>query len=225
MELNLVGEVLDGLTQRARTFVGSHGVRAAVPDVEQYRTRWLELGIPEAEIDRAAGFQRRWGGLVLPPASEYEGGPLYFAVDTPDDLPAKTPDGATVHGWWFEAGPQRSAVPYMYMIGPSGEFGIRARRWVPLHASVEGWIESLALACHATMWATQITKVAGEMVDGLDLESLEPVAEVQGLTNTWWRSADSLVAVYGGESECAGAATFRTAWVYSGLDDWHLRHG
>src|SRR5690348_3224833 len=63
----------------------------------------------------------------------------------PDGSPAEAADGSVVSGWWFEAGLQRTAVPYSFMIGPAGEFGIHAQRWVPLHASIEGWVESLAL--------------------------------------------------------------------------------
>src|SRR4051812_31591016 len=73
VNLNLFHSVPEGLTQRARSFVVAHGVRADVPDVEQYRLAWLESGIPATEIDRAARFQRRWGGLVLPPAPDYDG--------------------------------------------------------------------------------------------------------------------------------------------------------
>lgn len=120
---------------------------------------------------------------------------------------------------------QRTAVPYSFMIGPVGEFGIHAQRWVPLHAAIEGWVESLALAHHAAKWAKHITKVTGEAVVTLGLDRFEPVAEVQGLADTWWRGADSLVAVYSGESTCMGASTFSTAWIYSGLDEWGLRGG
>ncbi|GID33399.1 hypothetical protein Abr02nite_83820 [Paractinoplanes brasiliensis] len=121
-----------------------------------------QSGIPAAEIDRTVAFQRRWGGLVLPPAPQYDGGPRYFQADTPDSSPTEAADGSPVPGWWFEAGPQRTAVPYSFMIGPTDEFGIHdGRRWVPLHASIEGWIESLALAHHAANWAKQITKVTG----------------------------------------------------------------
>lgn len=195
MNLNLFDSVPEGLTRRARSFVVAHGVRADAPDVEQYRPRWLELGIPTSEIDRAVAFQQRWGGLVLPPAPEYDGGPRYFEVDTPDGSPSETSDGSTAHGWWFEAGLQRTAIPYSFMIGPTGEFGIHAQRWVPLHATIEGWVESLALAHHAAMCAKQITKVTGEKVDTLDLDGFEPVTEVRGLADTWWRGTDALVAV------------------------------
>jgi hypothetical protein len=224
VNLNLFDSVPEGLTRRCQSFVVAHGVRAEVPDVERYRSSWLELGIPGSEIDRAAAFQRRWGGLVLPPAPIYDGGPRYFVVDTPDGSAAQASDGTTVHGWWFEARLQRTAVSYSFMIGPAGEFGIHAQRWVPLHATVEGWVASVALAYHAAMEAKQITKVTGEAVDALDLNRFEPVTEVQGLEDTWWRGADSLVAVYSGESTCMDTPALRTAWIYSGLDHWGL-HG
>jgi hypothetical protein len=56
-------------------------------------------------------------------------------------------------GWLFEAGHQRFSVPWSFMVGPAGEFGIFGARWVPLHASVEGWVESAALAYHASRFA------------------------------------------------------------------------
>jgi hypothetical protein len=67
--------------------------------------------------------------------------------------------------------------------------------------------------------------VIGDAVDTLALESFEPVTEVQGLADTWWRGSDSLVAVYSGISLCIGRADFRNAWIYSGLDEWGLHGG
>ncbi|WP_395292872.1 hypothetical protein ACF9IK_04130 [Kitasatospora hibisci] len=161
-------------------------------------------------------FDERWGGLVLPPAPMYDGGPRIFRPDTPEVAPTG--------GWWFEAGDQRTAVPFSFMIGPRGEFGIHAERWVALHASVEGWVESVALAHHAAMWAKRITKVAGADVDALQLGLYEPVSEVAALADGWWRGTDSLIAVYKGEAECFAKPAYRTAVIYSGLDEWGL-HG
>jgi hypothetical protein len=226
VRLNMFHHVPAGLTSRARSFVSVHAVQVDVLDVEQYRSVWLESGIPAAEVDRVAEFQSRWGGIVLPPAPVYDGGPRYFEADTPDSSPARTADGSTVTGWWFEAGTQRCAVPYGFVIGPAGEFGIATGgNWAPLHASVEGWVESLALAHHAAMWAKQVTRVTGAAVNDLDLDGFEPVAEVRGLADTWWRGPDSLVAVYSGESACLDAPLARDALIYSGLDDWGLRGG
>lgn len=129
----------------------------------QYRDRRLERGPPEAVLDRVEAFDEHWGGLVLPPAPTYNGGPKTFCPDTPEAAPSD--------GWWFWAGDQRAAVPYAFMIGPRGEFGLGTSWWVPLHASVGGWVESVALAHHAAMWAKQITKVTGEDVDALELGS------------------------------------------------------
>ncbi|MFI6250601.1 hypothetical protein [Streptomyces sp. NPDC051016] len=116
-------------------------------------------------------------------------------------------------------------MPYSFMIGPGDEFGIQAERWTPLHATVEGWIESLALAHHASMWARRITRVTGDDVDGIALDGYEPVPEVRGLADTWWRGRDSLVAVYSGEAECLSFPGGRSALIYSGLDEWGLRGG
>ncbi|WP_406290598.1 hypothetical protein [Streptomyces sp. NBC_00209] len=217
MNLNLFNDVPDGLTQRARSFVSVHGVKVDVRHVEDHRQWWLERDVPASVIDRMAAYEERWGGLVLPPASRYDGGPRYLEADCPE--------GSESEGWWFEAGMQRCSVPYGFWIGPSGEFGIRSGQWVPLHATVEGWVESLALTDHASMWATQIIKLTGDDVDGIVLAGFEPVREVMGLADTWWRGADSLVAVYTGEAEALSFPRGRTALIYSGLDEWGLRGG
>ncbi|MFD3486430.1 hypothetical protein [Streptomyces sp. NPDC058665] len=216
MNLHLFDDVPDGLTLRARSFVRAHGVKADVRPVKEHRQWWLERGVPAAVIDRMVAYQERWGGLVLPPAPRYDGGPKYFDPDSPES------DSA---GSWFEAGPQRASVPYSFMIGPRGEFGIHGDGWVPLHATVEGWVESLALAYHASMWAKQVTKLVGDDVDGVALDGYEPVRETTGLADTWWRGPDSLVAFYNGEAESLGFPRGRVALVYSGLDEWGLRGG
>ncbi|MFG2021112.1 hypothetical protein [Actinomadura geliboluensis] len=216
MNVHLINDVPAGLTRRARYFVGVHGVKVDVRSVEEHRQWWHERDIPGAVIDRMAAYQKRWGGLLLPPASQYDGGPKYLDPDSPEL------DSA---GWWFEAGMQRTAVPYSFMISPSGEFGIHADRWAPLHATVKGWVESLALAHHASTWAKQITKLVGDDVDGIELDGYEPVREVMGLADTWWRGPDSLVALYTGEATSLGFPEGRTALIYSGLDNWGLRGG
>jgi hypothetical protein len=217
VNLHLINDVPDGLTRRARSFVGAHGIKVDTKPVEQHRQWWLEREIPAAVIDRMAAYQERWGGLLLPPASQYDGGPKYLDPDSPEGSPSE--------GWWFEAGMQRTAVPFSFMIGPAGEFGIHADRWVPLHATVEGWVESLALTHHASMWAEQVTKVTGDDVDRIALDAYEPVREAMGLADTWWRGADSLVVIYSGEAECLSLPRARTALIYSGLDKWGLWGG
>ncbi len=198
--------VPDGLTQRARSFVRSHCVRVDALDVASLREQWLGFGIPAEEIDRVDTYQRRWGGLVLPPAPMYDGGPRYLNADTPEPSPDD--------GWWFEAGLQRTAVPYGFMIGPTGEFGIHGDHWVPLHATVEGWVESLALAHHAVSSAHRITRLTGDDVAVVDLDEYELVPEVEGLADSWWRDDDTLIAVYAGEAEAFAAPESRTTIVY-----------
>lgn len=114
-------------------------------------------------------------------------------------------------------------VPYTFMIGPTGEFGIREEQRVPLHASIEGWLEALALAYCAAVWAKQITTVTGDGVDGIELGGHAPVGEVMGLADTWWRGTDSLVAIYTGEARCFSDPEYRTAVIYSGINDWNMR--
>ena len=111
------------------------------------------------------------------------------------------------------------------MISPSAEFGIHAEDWVPLHATIEGWVESVALEYHASLWATQITKIVGDDVDGIGLDGFEPVREVAGLEDNWWRGTDSLVAVYSGEAKLFDSPRGRVAMIYSGLNEWGLYGG
>ncbi|MET8752254.1 hypothetical protein ABZW32_19470 [Streptomyces sp. NPDC004667] len=167
------------------------------------------------QIDRVAAFEATWGGLGLPPSPHYDGGPRTLSGDVPE---GPDPD------WHFGAGAQRTALPYSFMIGPGGEFGLHADGWVPLHSTVEGWVEALALAEHARSCAHTITTVTRDAVDELDLTGFEPVPEVAGLADTWWLGPDSLVAVYRGEAEVMHAPQCRTATIYAGLDSWGL-HG
>jgi len=205
-----VEQAAGGLTPRAETFVQAHGVQVDALDVEGHRQRWAELDIPAVQIERVAEFQRRWGGLVLPPSPQYDGGPRYFDADTPE--------GSAADGWWFDVGLQRAAAPYAFMVGPAGEFGIHSDRWVPLHGSVDGWVESLALAHRAAARAKQVIRVEGDEVDRIILDGFEPVPEVDGLADRWWRRAGSLVAIYTGEAVALSAPAARVARVYSGLD-------
>jgi hypothetical protein len=198
--------VPDGLSQRARAFVSANCVRVDALDVGYWREQWLGFGVPPEEVDRVAEYQRRWGGMVFPPAPVYDGGPRYLNADTPEPSPDD--------GWWFEAGLQRTAVPYGFMIGPTGEFGIHGDHWVPLHATVEGWVESLALANQAITTAHRVTRLTGDEVETVDLDDYELVPEVEGLADSWWRDDDTLIAVYTGEAEAFAAPEHRTTIVY-----------
>lgn len=206
---------LDGLSQDARYFAAVHGVRLEPRPLEKYRNPWLERGIPAEQIDRALDFESRWGGLVLPPAPAYEGGPRWFG--------AGCPEGSAEEGWRFAAGDQRCSVPFSFWIGPNDEFGICGPRWTPLHAGIEGWIESVALAHHAALFARKITKLRGADADGLDLDGFDQVREVRGLADTWWTRPTCYVAVFRGEATAhAGErrhAPATRAIVYEGLPD------
>jgi hypothetical protein len=91
-------------------------------------------------------------------------------------------------------------MAYGFVIGPDASFGIDAYRWTPRHASTDGWVESLALAAHARRWAKTVTRITGKAAEALDLGGYEPVREVQGVTDAWWRGKDSLIALYRGEA-------------------------
>lgn len=205
-----------GLSRRAQRFVEVNGVRVPRQDIRRHRDAWIGREIPGAEIDRAAAFQDRWGGLVLPPAPFYEGGPRV--------LDAGLPEGSAAAGWSFPAGSCRVSMAYGFMIGPEDAFGIDGYRWTPLHAGTDGWVESLALAAHARRWAKTVTRIKGKAVKALDLGGYEPVPEVQGLSDTWWRGKDSLIALYRGEAIGLDAPQCLEAHVYEGLDEWGL-HG
>ncbi|MEU8465107.1 hypothetical protein [Streptomyces sp. NPDC029003] len=203
--------VPDGLTRGAEYFIRLHGHWTGQTDLEQHRARWADHGIPEAQIDRVVAYEKVWGGLALPPSPHYDGGPRTLSGNVPE---GPAPD------WHFEAGPQRCAVPYSFMIGPGGEFGLHAGDWVPLHASIEGWVEALALTDHARRCARTTTTLTGDEVDDLNLDGFEPVPAVAGLTDTWWRGTDSLIAIYRGEAELMHAPRCRTATIYAGLNEW-----
>ncbi|WP_093501350.1 hypothetical protein [Streptomyces sp. Ag109_O5-10] len=206
-----------GLTDRARRFVEVNGVHVPRRDLRQHRERWIEQGVPAVDCDRAAAFQDRWGGLALPSAPFYEGGPRILGADCPE--------GPAAEGWSFPAGSCRVSMAYGFMIGSDGAFGIDAYRWTPLHASTDGWVESLALAAHAGRWARTVTRIKGKAVESLDLVGFEPVPEVQGVTDTWWRGKDSLIALYRGEAVGMDAPRCLEAHVYGGLDGWGLHGG
>ncbi|MFE4460145.1 hypothetical protein ACFROC_22555 [Nocardia tengchongensis] len=86
-------------------------------------------------------------------------------------------------------------------------------------------MDRIALADHASQYAQQINTIRGEAIDELPLRTFEPVAEVRGLADTWWRGPDSLIAIYTGGAECFGAPRLRVARVYGGLDEWGRNGG
>jgi hypothetical protein len=97
------------LTRRARTFVACHGHRLYTGTSDSVLAHWSTHGIPTAVVERMAAFEARWGGLLLPPAPRYEGGPKVLQ----SDLPEISPDGR----WSFEAGDQRFSMAYSFYIG------------------------------------------------------------------------------------------------------------
>ncbi|MER5779339.1 hypothetical protein ABT144_34655 [Streptomyces sp. NPDC002039] len=206
-----------GLSDRAKRFVEVDGISVPRQEIRSHRDTWVGQGIPVAEIDRAAAFQDRWGGLALPPAPFYEGGPRILGADCPE--------GSADEGWSIPAGSCRVSMAYGFMIGPDGAFGIDAYRWTPLHAGTHGWVESLALAAHAGRWAKTVTKIKGRAVESVDLGGYEPVPEVQGRIDTWWRGKDSLIALYRGEAVGLDAPQCLEAHIYGGLDEWGLHGG
>jgi hypothetical protein len=210
----LTREIPDGLSKRAQGFVRSHGAWIDVELASGWVDALREQGVPSSVVDRAEDFQRRWGGLVLPPSLEYDGGPLPFTV-------CHVNDGQHFgeNGWWIEAGVQRYSVPYEFELAPGGEFGLVDRTWVPLHQSIEGWVESLALAHHAIRSASTITRLIGADVADLDLSGLAEVAEAQGVADTWWRGGRRLIAVYRGNALMFNDSQYLAAWIFDGAPE------
>lgn len=178
---------------------------------QRSRDHWARHDIPAAVVDRMAAFEDRWGGLYLPPSPRYDGGPKFFQADMPEP--------AANGGWWFSAGDQRCSTPYGFMIGPNDEFGILGTRWVPLHASVEGWVESVALAHQARLRASSTVTIRGEAVSDIDLTAMEAIADVAGLADTWWHGEDTVIAIYHGEATESGSPRLQIAAIYSGIDN------
>ncbi|GAA3684967.1 hypothetical protein C8D87_11693 [Lentzea atacamensis] len=168
----------------------------------------LDGGAPPEVIKRAVTFQQRWGGLVLPPAPEYEGGPLILEAGFPEPGPSGE--------WYFGAGSVRATVPYEFVVGPQNEFGIGTHVWTVLHATVDGWVESVALAYHAAWTARRVTRVRGAEVDDIDLDGFEPVRAA------WWCGPDGVIAIHRGEAELLGDPALKVTRVYEGvtLDGW-----
>jgi hypothetical protein len=200
-----------GLSARARDLIAKHGKRVPTSTPQQQREHWMRVGVPAAFVDQVVQFQARWGGLKLPAAPEYDGGPSYFCADYVNDE----------HDLeiCFEVGLQRSALPYSFCVDGRGRFGLMADRWVPLNRSMEGWVEAVALFHEAEGRASACT-FDGDEVDGLldraraAFGPLAQVPEAEGLADTWWQGDGVLLAIYTGEAELFGMESFRKAYLY-----------
>ncbi|MFF1923018.1 hypothetical protein ACFVW8_20915 [Streptomyces sp. NPDC058221] len=58
--------------------------------------------------------------------------------------------------------------------------------------------------------------------EDVGLDGFERVPEVEGITDTWWRNEDSLVAVCRGEAVGFAAPHCQQTHVYGGLEKWSL---
>lgn len=85
---------------------------------------------------------------------------------------------------------------------------------MPLHGSVDGWVDSVALAHAALENAESVTRLTGAEVDKLDMNSMDPVESIQGISNNWWHRPGLLLAVYAGESIYFDIPDYRTAFLY-----------
>lgn len=127
-----------GLSRRAQRFIETEGIRVRRQDIRCHRDAWIKHGIPAAEIERAAAFQDRWGGLALPPAPFYEGGPRILDADwgrcrnasgtghRSAELPS--PDRGPA--------PERASAPAW---APPGRRGAGSRGWGGYTTTAAGW--------------------------------------------------------------------------------------
>ncbi len=150
----------------------------------------MTRGVPTETVDSATSFNKVWGGLVLPPGFECDGGPGQLGV-----CDVALGDRFGEVGWWIECGTQRYSVPYSFMLSPAGVFGVVDQSWVPLFSSVNGWVEAVSLAHAATEAADFITRVSGVDVDALEVDTTRPVREVGGINVQWMHGDGRLVAI------------------------------
>lgn len=148
---------------------------------------------------------------VAPPAPRDEGDPKVLRSDTPET------DGAG--HWWFDAGDPRVSTWYGFLIGPDNEFRIDDRvNRVILQSSMAAWVESVALAYQARHWAPRSVTVRRPVVDELDPSSMEPFMEVAGVSDGWWRGADTSPCT-GGEAWLLGRPEEQIATIYSDITE------
>jgi len=198
-----VVHVLDdptGLSLRARRFLAARAERGDAPSAEDHRAHWRSYQVPEAGVELAASYQERWGGLILPATARYEGGPSCLSADMPTLL-----DGL---GWCIKAGSPRAPVPFGFYVDQFGRFGVSWTRWVPLHESVEGWVEACALEDAAAGWDL-VARRTGAVEDLTTtwvpkVGPLTPVPEVRGLADTWLSGDGVMVRVCSGEFRVFG---------------------
>jgi hypothetical protein len=198
-----VVHVLDdptGLSLRARRFLAARAERGDAPSAEDHRAHWRSYQVPEAGVELAASYQERWGGLILPATARYEGGPSCLSADMPTLL-----DGL---GWCIKAGSPRAPVPFGFYVDQFGRFGVSWTRWVPLHESVEGWVEACALEDAAAGWDL-VARRTGAVEDLTTtwvpkVGPLTPVPEVRGLADTWLSGDGVMVRVCSGEFRLFG---------------------
>lgn len=206
------GSVMDlpvGLSRRALTFVQAHGQRIYSDRVQRSAAQWIEQGVDGALVQRAADYGQRWGDLYLPPSTLFNGGPRYLG---PDVLVGNWSEGG-----YLEAGPARFSVPYDFLLGPDGAFGIGDIEFVPLYASVEGWIESLALEEELRSVATEIRRFTGPEVSSLDISMMSPYPGVSGISESWVMDAERAIFVSRAISLISGHANDVVAIAYSGI--------
>ncbi|MEV4638114.1 hypothetical protein AB0J80_12265 [Actinoplanes sp. NPDC049548] len=199
------------LTRRALSFVQGNGRRLACDRARRSAERWLEQGVDRGLVQRALDYEHRWGDLYLPPSLAYNGGPQYLG---PDLLLGSWADGG-----YLEAGPARYSVSYDFLLGPDGVLGVGDVDFVPLYASVEGWIESLALESLLRGLATEVRRFTGPAVSGLDLSATRPVPGVSGLSDIWLMDDERVVFLCRGYSLLASVPADAFAVVYAGIPE------
>jgi hypothetical protein len=192
-----VAHVLDdptGLSLRARRFLAARATRREALSPDRHREHWRAQHLPEPVVELCASFQERWGGLSLPPTTHYDGGPTCLAADRPRQV-----DGL---GWCLEAGQARAPVPYGFYVDEAGRYGVEWKWQVPLHETVEGWVEACALEDAAGGWDL-VARSTGQVNELLttwlpQVGPLAPLPEVRGIADTWWQGDGVIVRICSG---------------------------
>jgi hypothetical protein len=202
---------VDVLSRRALSFVRVHGQRVPADRMQRSAAQWIEQGLDGALVQRAVDYEKHWGDLYLPPSLLFEGGPRYLGADV---LLGRWSDGG-----YLEAGPSRVSVYFDFLLRADGAFGVGDVEFIPLYASVEDWIESLALEYEVLSVATEIRRFRGPEIPELDLSAMSPFPGLSGLSEQWMIDADRIVFFSRGTGLVAGRPDEAVAIVYSGISD------
>ncbi len=205
------------LSRRALSFVQGHGQRLPSNRAYQSAEDWIGQGVDRVLTQRAVEYEQRWADLYLPPSMFYNGGPRY--------LGSNVLVGEWSAGGYFESGPARFSISYDFLLGPDGAFGVGGVEFVPLFASVEDWIESLALEYLLRRVTTETRKFIGPEMSSLDLSAMSPFPRISGISDSWLMDDERVVFVCRGMGFLSSFPDDVFAVAYSGIPDREVSLG